>query len=134
MKGIQSAFCGKLYRDAEVRTSAKTGRAWMILRIAVGEEDGPFEFVNVAAFRDSFIDLAPHLTQGAALYVEGTMKLRRWETGEGQAAELSCAASLIQPMGLIGQKRPKAPRAVKGKKAAKVDSQAPIEFNDALPF
>jgi single-stranded DNA-binding protein len=139
MKGIQCAFQGRIFRDADVRTAA-SGRAWMIFHVAVGEDDRR-QFLAVAAFRDSVIDLAGHLVQGNEVYVEGTVKLRQWQDG----AELSVAASLVQPMGLIGQKRPKAPRAApKGRAGgkAKADPYAPTTFadgtsadaGDPLPF
>lgn len=127
--GIECAFPATLTQDAEVKTTA-SGRTFLKLSVTTGKEEKQ-QFVSVLAWRDTFTELAPSLTKGARIYVEGKLELRHWNGGSG----LSVSASVIQPLGLIGTKKPKAPRKA-GK--AKVDPQAPIEnarpFDDALPF
>jgi len=127
--GIECAFPATLTQDAEVKNTA-AGRPFLKLSVTTGKEEKQ-QFVSVLAWRDTFTELAPSLTKGARIYVEGRLELRHWNGGSG----LSVSASVIQPLGLIGAKKPKAPRKA-GK--AKVDPQAPIEnarpFDDALPF
>lgn len=121
MKGIHSAFVGRVIRSAEART-AKSGRPWLSLTVMVGEDEDA-QRISVAAFRDSVMDLAPQLVEGTEVYVEGTLKMRTWDSVPG----LQVSASTLQPMGLIGAKKPKAPPRAK---KAKVDHQAPLGFTD----
>lgn len=127
--GIECAFPATLTKDAEVKETS-SGRAFLKLSVTTGKDEKA-QHVSVLAWRDTFTEMAPHLTSGARVYVEGRLELRHWNGGSG----LSVSASVIQPLGLIGAKKPKAPRKA-GK--AKVDPQAPIEnarpFDDALPF
>lgn len=138
MKGIHTAFEGTLGRDAEVRTTA-SGKTFMKLAIAVGEDDAR-EWIDVAVWSETLIELAPSLVKGVALYCEGRLSLRRWTATDGPRVTPSVSASLVQPLALIGKSKPKTPRA-NAKKGARVDSQAPIEgvqhevpFNDEMPF
>lgn len=128
--GIECAFPATVTRDAEIKTTA-AGRSFLKLGVSTGRDEKQ-QYVSVLAWRDTFTDLATALVKGTRLYIEGKLEMRVWN-GE---ASLSVSASVIQPLGLIGARKPKAPRKAGGK--AKVDSQAPIEtarpFDDALPF
>lgn len=126
--GIECAFPATLTRDAEVKTTA-AGRPFLKLGVSTGKDEKQ-QYATVLAWRDTFTDLAPALVKGTRVYVEGRLELRQWEG----TASLSVSASVIQPLGLIGAKKPKAAR---GGKKAKVDSQAPImaaepAFNDSI--
>lgn len=126
--GIECAFPATVTRDAEIKTTT-AGRSFLKLGVSTGRDE-KLQYVSVLAWRDTITDLASALVKGTRLYIEGKLEMRVWN-GE---ASLSVSASVIQPLGLIGAKKPKAPRA--GKKA-KVDSQAPIEtaapaFNDSI--
>src|SRR4030067_573965 len=72
------------------------------------------------------------------VYVEGKIKLRSWDAPDGPRSGLSVVASVIQPLGLIGAKRPKKPRSPKGEAPAKTktnaDVNAPLPFDDPIPF
>jgi single-stranded DNA-binding protein len=130
--GIECAIMAVITRDAEIKTVRATGRPFLSLGVTTGKDDKQ-QYLSVMAWRDTFTDLAPHLVKGVRVYVEGRLEQRVWD-GE---ARLSISASVIQPLGLIGERKPKAPRAAK-KANGKVDSQRPIEnnrpFDDALPF
>lgn len=133
MKGVQCAFEGRIVRAAQLKTAQASGRQFVTFTVLTEGERA--QRLSVTAWRDSDADLVPHLVEGAEIYVEGKVELRMYDGAPGGAvASLSVSASLIQPMGLIGHKRPKTPRAAA--KKAKADPQAPIEqpFNDALPF
>ena len=78
-------------------------------------------------------DLAIQLVKGTQAYVEGKIKLRRWQDQAGNpCAGLSVSAAVIQPLGLIGERRPKKPKAERKKPAENIN--APLPFNDSLPF
>lgn len=132
MKGIHAAFCGRLGRDAEIRT-AKSGRQWLSLSAIAGEDDDA-QWVSIACFSETIAAMAGQLTKGTEVYIEGNLRLRTWEAQDGPRTTLSVSASLVQPLALIGMKKPKAPRAAKTRR--KVDANAPVEapFNDGLPF
>jgi single-stranded DNA-binding protein len=130
MKGIACAFEGRLGRDAEIKTARATGRRYVALSVIEPEDE---QWINVVAWSESVAAIAAHLTQGVQLYIEGRLRLRHWESAEGPRSGLSVSAALIQPIGLIGARRPKPPRAAKTAKS-KVDSQAPLDpaFNDRI--
>lgn len=139
MKGIACAFEGRLGKDAVLKSTG-TGRAFMVMSVIVGEDEEA-EWINVSAWNDHLIDLAEHLKSGVAVYVEGKLKMRRWENPEGSRSGLQVSASLVQPLALIGRSKPKAPRAGKKANGKAVDSQKPIgvgesgrPFDDSLPF
>jgi single-stranded DNA-binding protein len=133
MKGIACAFEGRLARDAQLKTTS-AGRDFMVFSVITGEEADE-QWLNVSAWNDHLIEMAGHLKAGVAVYVEGKLKMRHWDSEQGPRSGLQVSASLVQPLALIGRSKPKAPRAAK-KANGKVDSQKPIEtpFNDALPF
>ena len=131
MKGIEAAFVGAVSFDAQLRT-AKSGREWLSVNMTVGEDDDA-QPVNVAAFSGDIADLAIQLVKGTQAYVEGKIKLRRWQDQAGNpCAGLSVSAAVIQPLGLIGERRPKKPKAERKKPAENIN--APLPFNDSLPF
>lgn len=133
MKGIECAFAGKVDREPVKRTSTYTGRDWVSFSVVVGE-DQDAQRLDVACFGPS-VDVATALNAGDQVYCEGKIKLRRWDDGsEAGKASLSVSARLIQPMGKIGQSKPKRTRAAKPQEKPKADVQAPLDFNDPLPF
>ncbi len=136
MKGIECAFAGRLGQDAKLRTSS-AGRDWMSLSVIVGEGDDE-QWVQVASWSTTTAELAPMLVQGAQIYVEGKLKLRTWTAHDGtQRTGISVSASLIQPLALIGNRKPKRPRADKAAKPGEASDafHKPQEFHsDPLPF
>lgn len=132
MRGIEAAFEGIVYNDAELRI-AKSGREWLSFAVRVGEEPKT-EFVRIAAFHGGLADLKNELRKGVAVYVEGKLSLRGGsEFDNTPNAYLSLVASNIQPLYQIGHKRPKkTPSRGKAKQAA--DPYAPLPFSDELPF
>lgn len=131
MRAIECALQGTLGRDPTRRTSA-SGRDWVSFSVAVGHEPD-VQWVDVACFGPN-IDAAAGLVKGDRVYVEGNIKLRSWGDADGTTrSTLSVSARKVEPLGKIGMQRPKKPRAAKVEKP-RADSQAPIAFNDALPF
>jgi len=125
MKGIACAFEGRLGRDAELK-STRAGRAFLVFSVIVGEDEEAV-WLNVSAWSDHLTELAPSLTKGVEVYCEGRMKQRHWESEGGTKSGWQVSADVVQPKGLIGHRKPKAPP--RGKKA-KVDPQAPMNFAD----
>jgi len=135
MKGIECAFAGRLGRNAELRTSS-AGREWLSLSVIVGEGDDE-QWVQVASWSTTIAELAPMLVQGAQVYCEGKLKLRTWGDSYGATrAGLSVSASLIQPLALIGQRKPKRPRAEKAAKPRQPHTPAhqPLPFDDDISY
>ena|SRR5688572_18006971 len=128
MKGIECAFQGRLAKDGELRTT-NAGRQWLALEVMVGE-GADAEWISVGSWSHTVHDLAPMLREGAEVYIEGKLKIRKFEGANGaERLWLSVQASVVQPMGLIGEKKPKRPRA-----AAQQTKQTSAAVNAPLPF
>ena len=128
MNGIHAAFTGRLGKDCEVRTT-RAGKPWAAFTVAVDtnvDSEAGTAWVRVALFGDTVEALAPRLVKGAEIYCEGRLTLRPWTDADGKArAGLSLAASLVQPMGQIGRRKPK---------ARPHDEREAAPLNDAIPF
>jgi hypothetical protein len=70
--------------------------------------------------------------------LEGRLKLNTWTGKDGtQQAGLSVAASLVQPMGQIGAKRPRKPKVMAGRTedfAPLGSAESSAQLNDPIPF
>ena len=87
MNGIHAAFTGRLGGDAQVRTT-RAGKPWAAFPVAVDttkDAEAGTAWVKVALFGDSVDELAPRLTKGCQVYVEGRLTLRPWTDGDGKA-------------------------------------------------
>ena len=73
---IECAFSGRLTAEPVPRT-AKSGKAWLPLNLAVGSGDA-VTFVSVALFGDTVAEMAARLHKGDRAYVEGRLQLRTW--------------------------------------------------------
>ena len=133
---IECAFQGTVGRDPQRRTSQNTGRDWASFSVACGEDENA-QWLDVACFGPS-VDQAVQLTKGDAVYVEGKISLRTWQNEDGsKRTTLSVAAKLVQPMGRIGNRKPKQTRktsAAGETQKPKSSVNAPLDFNDPLPF
>jgi hypothetical protein len=123
--GIECAFPATLTQDAEIKTTS-AGRPFLKLSVVTGKDEK----------RDTFTELAPNLVKGTRVYVEGRLELRHWN-GE---TSITVSASKLEPLGLIGARKPKATRAKKAGNG-KADPQRPLEmgaaglpFDDKIPF
>jgi single-strand DNA-binding protein len=140
---IECAFSGRVGSEPVLKQS-KSGKPWASFTVAVGGEGEDKEdtrWIRVAVFGTKAEELAGDgsLTKGAHVYIEGRLKLDRWTAKDGtQQSGLSVAASLVQPMGQIGARRP-----AKRKAAASIDVYAPLNgsarphsevLNDPVPF
>jgi single-stranded DNA-binding protein len=100
---ILCGFAGTLTADAIKRTSA-AGKDWVALNVRVGTNQNT-QWCSVAVFGDDVANVAA-LKEGAAVYVEGQLELRRWENHGGhKMSGLNVAASFCRPINL--RERPK---------------------------
>ena len=111
---IECAFTGRLGRDADALKYVKGGELALLgFSCAVEgvkeDDDAPATWVRVAVFGDQAEQLAPRLTKGVKVYVEGRLEVSLWQPDDGRAprVNLNVAASLVQPMGQIGKRRPR---------------------------
>ena len=130
MKGIEAACVGKLRKDAELRET-QNGRQWLAIPLIVGEEDDA-QYVAASAWAGDLQELAQALKAGTAVYVEGKIRVKLWDrSGERPVPSIWLTARTVQPMGLIGERRPKRQAARKAAKA-KTDVNAPLPFDDPI--
>jgi single-strand DNA-binding protein len=133
MSSIECAFSGRVGQEPVLKES-KAGKPWLSFSVAVGEDEN-VQWVSVAAFGEKAKELAGCLKKSDRVYVEGRLKLNTWTGKDGTLqAGLSVAATLVQPMGQIGAKRPSKRKAA----ASKSDVYAPLDkqpaLNDAISF
>lgn len=106
MNAIEAALEGRIGKPPTMRTG-QSGKPWCSFSVAVGGDDnGGATWVGVSAFGSQAEALAD-LAAGARVYVEGRLKLETWTDGEGrERTGLKLAATLVQPMGQIGHRKP----------------------------
>ena len=137
MDGLHAAFIGRLGADSELKYTAG-GLAPLRCSVCVkdlrAEEKGdPAQWVKVILFGESAEQLAPRLTKGIEVYVEGRVKLNRWTDREQkERADLELVAWTVQPLGQIGRRRPPPP-ANGQRQAHPAPAAAPDEL-DQVPF
>jgi single-stranded DNA-binding protein len=86
---IEAAFFGALGRDAEGKTS-KSGKAYVRLNVRIDDGDD-VQSVNVTSFDPQAIASVDKLVRGARVYVEGSLKLDKWQAQDGtEGQSLSC--------------------------------------------
>lgn len=135
MSQIECAFVGIVGVPPELKTS-KAGKAWTALSLRVGDGDGP-QWVRAAVFGD-MAETAAKLAKGSSVYVEGKLSLNTWTAQDGSERHgLNVAATLVQPLGQIGRRRP----ASEPEKVARSDWQRPLDrdpagsrMNQEIPF
>lgn len=133
---IACAFQGRVGKDLEVRTSqsGKQWCALSVAvggsaggyqpgaggspKAAHGATSGPGggnasasdtdtpQWVRVAVFGERATELAASVHKGDTVYVEGRLKLSTWEKDGQTRHGLECIATLVQPLGLIGNRKP----------------------------
>jgi single-stranded DNA-binding protein len=102
---IECAFFAAVSRDAEYKVS-KAGKPYLKLACRIGDADAT-TWVNAMAFVDNAQELAPKLVKGAAVYIEGTIRLDEWTAQDGtKRAGLSVFARRCE-VPKIGRNKPK---------------------------
>lgn len=103
MDGLHVAFTGRLGRDAE-RKYLPNGTPMAKFSVAVSDRRAaaagePVEWLSCALFGAECEDLVPQLLKGREVYVEGRLKLDRWQQDGRDRSGLSCYAWTVQPLG-----------------------------------
>jgi len=106
MNAIEAAMEGRLGQAPTLRTS-QNGKAWCSFTVAVGKDDDT-TWVGVTVFGSQAETIAAaNLEKGAQVYVEGRLTLSTWTGNDGvQRTGLKVAATLVQPLGQIGRRKP----------------------------
>ena len=136
---IECAFTCALRGDPGRRMS-KNEREFAIFNVCCGDAPN-IQWVDVACFGPT-VDTAMTLVDGDRCYIEGKLSLRKWEALDGTMRHtLSVVASVLQPLGKIGDQKPKKTRqtsAAKAKSAGGNTQSAavhqPLPFDDELPI
>jgi single-strand DNA-binding protein len=144
---LECAFFGSAARPIELKTS-KAGKSWAQLSIGVENgdtrEDGStqLEWIKVSVFGSQAEALAGKVEKGTRLYCEGSLRVERWQTSDGeQRFTLSCAASKCERVGAsaIGRNRkretePGTPSFAGGVYRQALRVLGRDDFNDQLPI
>ena len=114
MNGIVAALTGGIGQDAELKY-LPTGNALATFSVAADDakkaDDAPAEWLRVTVWGEVAEELAPRLVKGTRVYVEGRIKLEQWQARDGaQRSTLKLSAWACQPMGQIGNNRPRRPQ------------------------
>ncbi len=116
MNGLHCACTGRLGGDPDLRYT-RGGTALLALRVAVDENSQATEarpapetqWVRVVVWGDQAEQLAGQLHKGSAVYIEGRLRLDRWQdrtTGEPRSG-LAVSAWRVDLHGAIGQAAPR---------------------------
>jgi single-stranded DNA-binding protein len=104
MDAIEAAFEGRVGKAGELRTS-QSGKVWCSLSVVVGKDEAA-TWLSVAVVGDR-AEAAAAIEKGARVYVEGRLTLNTWKASDGtDKTGLKVAASLVQPLGQIGHRKP----------------------------
>src|SRR5258707_6704895 len=84
MTAVYALVTGALCRQAEEKTSSKTGRVFVSATLKVGGETGDAEFWSITAFSQSVQAELLRLGAGDAVSVQGKLKVELWQRDGGE--------------------------------------------------
>lgn len=102
MKGIEAAFIGRVVRPLTERTSPD-GHRWGHIILAVGTKEES-ELLSTSVFHAA-VNIAAELKIGDRAYVEGKIRVRRYERDGETQTSFNVAAFTFEPIGRIGRNR-----------------------------
>ena len=109
---IEAALTGRVGNPPERRT-ARNGKPWASFSVAAEQqEEGAAEWVQIAVFDPLLDELPADIQKGERIYVEGKLRLNRWDGSEGPRARLQVSATRIVVLERIGRRRKPARKAV----------------------
>jgi single-stranded DNA-binding protein len=129
---IDCAAYGIVVRDAESKVS-KSSKPYTRFSIRVGDGDQA-QFLSVMYFSDDAAELCPKLTKGVRCYIEGSLRLDRWDKDGVPQSGLSCLSfhCRIAAIGRHKQRRERKPDDRKPSAGAQVRRN---DFHsDEIPF
>jgi single-stranded DNA-binding protein len=130
---------GTLFRQAEEKTSSKTGRVFVSATLKVGGESGDAEFWQVTAFSQSVQSELLRLGAGDALSLQGKLKVELWQRDGG---EVKISRSIFADQ-ILALKAPPRERRAKAAASTPLLDQTPAKetgaggpafFDDDIPF
>jgi single-stranded DNA-binding protein len=130
MNGIECAGSGHLGREADLRRVQAGELALLAFRMVVEEaatgDDARGTWLAVLLFGERAAALARRFAKGARSYLEDKLwrDLRNDRDGERRAA-LKVTATLVQPLGPIGRRRPPRPPEPRGPRPRHQNSPKP---------
>ena len=135
---LETACAGAVVSEPALK-QVGDGKTLLSFSIAVGGDGSKgAQFVKVAVWGERAEDLAPVISKGGRVYVEGALSLNEWEGHAGQKRfGLNLSAWRCEPLGQIGRNRPVASARASLAPASSIyvtatASYAP--FDDAIPF
>jgi single-strand DNA-binding protein len=129
---IDAAFYGTVVRDAEAKIS-KNGKAYARFTVRDGDGDAA-QFVSVMYFGADTGEIAAKIAKGTRIYVEGTLRLDRWEKDGEPRVGLS-VMSWHARVPAIGQHKSKKAAAAPTDHTAAAPVQQTDDFpSDNIPF
>ncbi|MBF0561462.1 MAG: single-stranded DNA-binding protein [Alphaproteobacteria bacterium] len=137
---IECALIGRLGRSPEMKLVKHGTLPMLSMALSVDNckgADGPTTWVRVTLFGEKADSVAPNLAQGDRAYVEGKLSLDRWTAKDGtEKTGLSVVANLVQPLGRIGNRRPKQASGTRstGDNGTHRSNNEPPPFDDRLPY
>ena len=111
MNGIAAALQGRI-SEPEMRYTAGGQAVLQFSIVAFDAKAAPGaepEWVKVSVWGERAEQLAPSLKKGTECYLEGRLKLNKWESNGEQRSGLALSAWTCQPMAQIGKKAPQRP-------------------------
>jgi single-strand DNA-binding protein len=128
---------GRLTRDPELRYTP-SGTAVSSFSVAASRsykgQDGEWKqavaFVNVVAWSKQAVLVNEYLKKGSAVFLEGRLNSRSWETEEGQKrSALEVTAERVQFLDRISK-----PEVTEEEFVESVGSDASLDSEDEVPF
>ncbi len=136
---------GNLTRDPEIRAIPSTGNNVASFSIATnrvfkkadGSKQEDVQFHNIVVFGRQADTAAQYLKKGSAVYVEGRLQTRSWDSEKGKQYRTEVVADIVQfgprPGGAAGgPSQPNSPQASSGYSDAEAPQKAPSE--DAIDY
>jgi single-strand DNA-binding protein len=135
---IDCAFTGTIVRDGELKVS-KAGKNYVRFTSRDGDGDN-VQWISVMYFGSDAAELAPRMLKNTRIYVEGSLKLDRWEKDGVPHSGLS-VMSFHARIPAIGRNRSAAKRKsnITSVDVARPSSAAPPSrggdfYSDEVPF
>jgi len=135
----RSLLMGNLTRDPELRY-IPSGSAVVTLRMAInrnyksqsGEMKEEVTYVNVVVWGKQAENCAEYLSKGSAIFVEGRLQSRQWETDDGQKRSiLEVVADRVQFL----DRKKSSGAAPEGYRPESAESHNPMSGTDEdIPF
>jgi single-stranded DNA-binding protein len=130
---IETAFFAVVAR-VETKTAKTSGKPYLRLNLRDGDGESA-QWINCMVFEPDVVAAADKLKAGMKLYIEGNLRLDRWQAsdGSGEKSGLSVMANHVR-VPQIGTNKPKREDDASSRAPGNVRAQRYSELDDAIPF